>query len=184
MFVGGANNLPTMETFCRTVAEADNHETVTEPVFVKQQGTGWASKSPLAGMSSEGIQSWLKMILLITGMIGSLGLMGCSSTQSPRSKPPAIAVSFSQSFSVGDSASEMVFPSGRYLPVREDAEGFFFRAPEPVTVKDSLFGTRYRYEGGVYWKRSADAPEELYVKILWGKSITLPLLNPPDHIER
>lgn len=62
----------------------------------------------------------------------------------------------------------MVFPAGRYLPVREDEYGFYFRAPEKVTVRDQLFGSRYSYDGGVYWKRDESAPSQLYVNALYG----------------
>ena len=101
-------------------------------------------------------------------------LTGCTSTRPTSSTPPATAISFAESFSVGDSASDMVFPAGRYLPVREDKHGFYFHAPEKVSVRDQLFGSRYSYDGGVYWKRDESVPSQLYVNALYGRPMKFP----------
>src|SRR6266446_121831 len=108
-------------------------------------------------------------VILLVALLGA----GCSSLQQDSSarpissKPPESAIVLSAPVTVRDQTATDTFPTGKYRPLYEDRDGYYFEAPAKVLVDDVAV---FAYEGGLYVVRGATEPIRWYVNHANGKT--------------
>jgi hypothetical protein len=92
-----------------------------------------------------------------------LAATGCASIHPVKSAPPAKSVTVLEPFEWGDGILTVFyeFPAGEYTPMYEDEGGYFYQAPRKVTGRDTFFALMK--DGGLYWSKKKNKPDEVYV---------------------
>jgi len=124
----------------------------------------------------------MRFALTIAALCG-VTFVGCSTMghgSSPRaisSKPPA-SIKLTAPATVSDQGATTTFPPGKYQPVFEDDEGYYYEAPEKVLVDDIA---TYAFDGGVYIRRGQTSPDRWYVIRPNGRRTSGRFKHPPPY---
>ena len=99
----------------------------------------------------------LLFLLVVAGL-----LPACASITPVKSKPPYSKIVVNRPFSWGDGVLtiKLNMPAGTYMPTFEDADGYFYQAPQKITGRDSFWPMML--DGGLYLKRNLPKPDTIY----------------------
>jgi len=85
--------------------------------------------------------------------------VGCASVKPLQSTPPAKAIVLSEAISMRSLGIETILPSGTYVAVMEDDDGYYYKAPEKLILNDTATQLA---DGGLYLKRGTGVPTHYY----------------------
>ena len=103
----------------------------------------------------------LKFVLLALA-VATL-LPACASISPIKSKAPYSKIVVNRPFTWGDGVLtiKVDMPAGVYIPQFEDADGYFYQAPQKITGRDSFWPLLV--DGGLYLKKGSAKPDTIYI---------------------
>jgi hypothetical protein len=100
----------------------------------------------------------IRLSVLIAAML----LVGCASITPLKSKPPYSKITVNKPFKWGDGIFliRLDYPTGTYLPLYEDDDGYYYQAPQKITGRDSWMPLLI--DGGLFLERGKQRPDHVY----------------------
>jgi hypothetical protein len=86
-------------------------------------------------------------------------MVGCASVRHLQTTPPAKTITLPEAVTMKSLGIETILPSGTYVAVMEDDDGYYYKPPEKLILND--MATQIA-DGGLYLKKETVVPTHYY----------------------